>query len=103
MDGSRFNPATISTGHTPRRSSFPGSGAYAAHWQGDNAATWDDLRWSVTSVLASGLVAIPFTGGRPRAPSPARRAGLERARTLPADFTRQLGAGCENIELGVTA
>lgn len=45
-----------------RRSSFPGTGAYAAHWSGDNAATWEDLRWSVTSVLASGLAAIPFVG-----------------------------------------
>eukprot|EP00884_Botryococcus_braunii_P005570 jgi/Botrbrau1/15013/Bobra.0018s0111.1 len=44
------------------RSSFPGTGAHAAHWTGDNAATWDDLRWSISSVLASGLAGIPFVG-----------------------------------------
>ena len=44
------------------RSSFPGTGAYAAHWSGDNAATWDDLRWSVTSILAPGLAGIPLVG-----------------------------------------
>ncbi|KAK9835041.1 hypothetical protein WJX81_006384 [Elliptochloris bilobata] len=44
------------------RSSFPGTGAHAAHWSGDNAATWEDLRWSVPSVLAPGLAGIPLVG-----------------------------------------
>jgi Glycosyl hydrolases family 31 len=45
------------------RSTFLGSGAYAAHWTGDNAATWDDLRWSVSGMLSSGLAGSPFVGG----------------------------------------
>ncbi|KAK9824327.1 hypothetical protein WJX72_009486 [[Myrmecia] bisecta] len=44
------------------RSWFLGTGAYSAHWTGDNAATWDDMRWSITSVFASGLSGIPFAG-----------------------------------------
>lgn len=46
----------------PYRSSFVGTGAYAAHWTGDSASTWWDLRWQVTAVLAPGLVGISFSG-----------------------------------------
>ena len=44
------------------RSSFLGAGAHSAHWLGDNAATWEDLRWSVTGVLESGLYGNPLPG-----------------------------------------
>lgn len=44
------------------RSSFLGTGGRAAHWTGDNAATWDDLRWSIATSLGMGLVGVPFVG-----------------------------------------
>lgn len=44
------------------RSSFPGTGRFAAHWTGDNAATWNDLHWSIAGVINSGLFGMPMAG-----------------------------------------
>ncbi|KAF9343819.1 hypothetical protein BGX26_005172 [Mortierella sp. AD094] len=44
------------------RSTFAGTGAYAAHWTGDNWSQWNHLYFSVTGILSFGLFGIPFTG-----------------------------------------
>jgi len=44
------------------RSSFTGTGHYAAHWLGDNFSTWEQLRLSIPGVLQFQLAAYPFVG-----------------------------------------
>jgi hypothetical protein len=64
----------LATGARPfvlSRSTYPGSGRFVSHWTGDNAANWDNLRWSVQGLLNSNLWGIPMAGG-----SRGRRGGV---------------------------
>jgi alpha-glucosidase len=44
------------------RAAFLGSQRYAATWTGDNAATWDHLKWSIPMALNLSLSGQPFSG-----------------------------------------
>lgn len=44
------------------RSGAPGIQRYAQSWTGDNATSWNDLRYNISMVLGSGLSGIPNTG-----------------------------------------
>jgi hypothetical protein len=44
----------------PIRSTFPSIGRWAAHWTGDNAATWTNLRWSIQGLLQTNMWGIPM-------------------------------------------
>ncbi|EGW03465.1 Sucrase-isomaltase, intestinal [Cricetulus griseus] len=44
------------------RSTFAGSGKHAAHWLGDNTASWEQMEWSITGMLEFGLFGMPLVG-----------------------------------------
>ncbi|XP_075403992.1 sucrase-isomaltase, intestinal [Tenrec ecaudatus] len=44
------------------RSTFAGSGKHAAHWLGDNTASWEQMEWSISGMLEFSLFGMPLVG-----------------------------------------
>ncbi|XP_008070613.1 sucrase-isomaltase, intestinal [Carlito syrichta] len=44
------------------RSTFAGTGSHAAHWLGDNTASWEQMEWSITGMLEFSLFGMPLIG-----------------------------------------
>lgn len=44
------------------RSTFPGSGAKAGHWLGDNTSAWPHLKYNIIGLLEFNLFGIPYVG-----------------------------------------
>jgi alpha-glucosidase (family GH31 glycosyl hydrolase) len=44
------------------RSTFPGGGAYAQHWLGDNWSNWANLKYSLIGVMEFNMFGYPYVG-----------------------------------------
>jgi len=44
------------------RSTFPGSGKFTAHWTGDNWASWEYMRYSISGIMDMNMFGIPMVG-----------------------------------------
>ncbi|NXI43474.1 SUIS protein, partial [Galbula dea] len=44
------------------RSTFIGSGKHTSHWLGDNAATWEHIKWAIPGMLEFNLFGLPYVG-----------------------------------------
>uniref|UniRef100_A0A8B7TU07 alpha-glucosidase n=1 Tax=Castor canadensis TaxID=51338 RepID=A0A8B7TU07_CASCN len=44
------------------RSTFAGTGYHATHWLGDNAASWEQMEWSITGMLEFNMFGMPLVG-----------------------------------------
>ena len=48
------------------RSTFPGSGASAGHWLGENNATWGDMKASIAGERVMRTVMVGWAVAEPR-------------------------------------
>lgn len=62
MTGSKLYNRTDNRPFILTRSTFSGSGKYAAHWLGDNWREWGYMNYSIAGIMNMNMFGIPMVG-----------------------------------------
>lgn len=62
MTGSKLYNRTDNRPFILTRSTFSGSGKYAAHWLGDNWRQWSYMNYSIAGIMNMNMFGIPMVG-----------------------------------------
>ncbi|GBL98283.1 Lysosomal alpha-glucosidase [Araneus ventricosus] len=62
IDGSALKKIRQKRPFVISRATFLGQGVHSGHWSGDISSTWDDMRYSIPSILNFNLYGVPMVG-----------------------------------------